>query len=124
MARISDEIKEKYPFLSLVTYGGDEYVGIIQNSDDTVLSLYNYETLYNDADRQHYLELGEAWWWESNQKIPINLFLKKEWSKFQYTLTTFNIKDVEAKFGPNVNIADLAKTRSKRKNITLVKRVK
>ena len=124
MARISDKIKEKYPFLSMVTYGGDEYIGIVQNSDDVVLSLYNYESLHNEDDVKAYLELGEIWWWESNQKIPINLFLRDEWARFSYTLTTFNIKDVEIKFGPNINIAELAKTRSKRKNITLVKRVK
>ena len=50
MARISDKIKEKYPFLSMVTYGGDEYIGIVQNSDDVVLSLYNYESLHNEDD--------------------------------------------------------------------------
>jgi len=123
MTRLSDEIKEKYPFLSMLTYGGNEYVGIIQNSDEVVLSLYNYEALYSH-DVQEFLDLAEIWWWESNQRIPINLFLKHDWKKFAYTLTTFNIKDVEVKFGPNVNIAELAKTRSKRKNITLVKRVK
>ena len=54
----------------------------------------------------------------------MNIALIDEWTRFAYTLTTFNIKDVEIKFGPNINIADLAKTRSKRKNITLVKRIK
>lgn len=124
MARISDEIKEKYPFLSLVSYGGDEYLGIIQNSDDTVCSIYNYEALKTEDHKQEFLELGETWWWESNQKIPINLFLKADWTKFTYSLITLNIKDVEIIFGPSVNILEMAKSRSKRKNITLVKRVK
>jgi len=124
MARISDEIKEKYPFLSLVSYGGEEYLGIIQNSDDTVCSIYNYEVLKTEKDKKEYLELGETWWWESNQKIPINLFLKGDWAKFAYCLTTLNVKDVEIIFGPSVNILELSKLRSKRKNITLVKRVK
>jgi len=29
---------DNYPFLSLVAYGGEEYVGIVQNLDDSVLS--------------------------------------------------------------------------------------
>jgi hypothetical protein len=41
MVSLAGEIQDKYPFLSLVAYGGEEYVGIIQNSDDVVLSIYN-----------------------------------------------------------------------------------
>ena len=124
MTSLTNEIQEKYPFLSLVTYGGLEYIGIIQNSDEVVLSMYNFDLIKSEADKIEYLKLGESWWWESNQKIPINLFLKKDWSKFYFTLTTLNVKDCEVKFGPQVCMSDLSKTRSKRKNIQLVKRVK
>jgi|TARA_R100001377_G_C3170159_1_gene102783 hypothetical protein len=124
MTSLTNEIQEKYPFLSLVTYGGLEYIGIIQNSDEVVLSMYNFDLIKSEDDKIEYLKLGENWWWESNQKIPINLFLKKDWSKFYFTLTTLNVKDCEVKFGPQVCMSDLSKTRSKRKNIQLVKRVK
>ena len=124
MVSLTDEIQEKYPFLSLVSYGGEEYVGIIQNSDAVVLSIYNIDSIKTDDEKRRFLELGDIWWWESNQKIPINLFMRNEWSGFAYTLTTLNIKDCEVKFGPQVSITKLSKTRSKRKNITLVKRVK
>jgi hypothetical protein len=124
MVSLALEVQEKYPFLSLVAYGGEEYVGIIQNSDDVVLSIYNIDSIKTSEEKRRYLELGEQWWWESNQKIPINLFLRNDWAQFSYTLTTLNIKDCEVKFGPQVSISDLGKTRSKRKNITLVKRVK
>jgi len=124
MVSLALEVQEKYPFLSLVAYGGEEYVGIIQNSDDVVLSIYNIDSIKTSKEKRRYLELGEQWWWESNQKIPINLFLRNDWAQFSYTLATLNIKDCEVKFGPQVSITKLSTTRSKRKNITLVKRVK
>ncbi len=124
MVSLALEVQEKYPFLSLVAYGGEEYVGIIQNSDDVVLSIYNIDSIKTSEEKRRYLELGEQWWWESNQKIPINLFLRNDWAQFSYTLATLNIKDCEVKFGPQVSITKLSTTRSKRKNITLVKRVK
>jgi len=123
MPPLAEEIFEKYPFLSLVTYGGAEYVGIVQNQDDTVLSMYDYSKIPDEL-KPIFLELGDVWWWESNRMIPINLFLKKDFAQFAGILITFNIRDTEVVRGPSVSIADLAKKRSKRRNIQLVKKVK
>jgi len=123
MPPLAEEIFEQYPFLSLVTYGGQEYVGIIQNQDDSFLSMYDYSKIDSDL-KTLFLELGDAWWWESNRTIPINLFLKKDFIPFSRYLITFNIKDTEVVRGPSVSIAELAKKRSKRRNIQLVKKVK
>lgn len=123
MPPLAEEIFEKYPFLSLVTYGGQEYVGIVQNQDDTVLSMYDYSKLPVEL-KETFLALGDTWWWESNRMIPINLFLKKDFNQFATFLITFNIRDTEVVRGPSVSIADLAKKRSKRRNIQLVKKVK
>ena len=123
MPPLAEEIFEQYPFLSLVTYGGKEYIGIIQNQDDSFLSMYDYNKI-NAQLKPLFLELGDVWWWESNRTIPINLFLKKDFITFTPYLITFNIKDTEVVKGPSVSIADLAKKRSKRRNIQLVKKVK
>jgi hypothetical protein len=123
MPALAEEIFEKYPFLSLVTYGGAEYVGIVQNQDDTVLSMYDYSKIPDNL-KASFLELGDVWWWESNRMIPINLFLKKDFVQFASILITFNIRDTEVVRGPSVSIAELAKKRSKRRNIQLVKKVK
>jgi hypothetical protein len=123
MPPLAEEIFEKYPFLSLVTYGGAEYIGIVQNQDDTVLSMYDYSKIPDNL-KASFLELGDAWWWESNRMIPINLFLKKDFAQFASILITFNIRDTEVVKGPSVSIAELAKKRSKRRNIQLVKKVK
>tara|TARA_R110001592_G_scaffold20761_8_gene83892 strand:+ start:16795 stop:17166 length:372 start_codon:yes stop_codon:yes gene_type:complete len=123
MPPLAEEIFEKYPFLSLVTYGGNEYIGIVQNQDDTVLSMYDYSRI-NEKLKPIFLDLGDTWWWESNRTIPINLFLKNDFVQFANFLITFNIRDTELMRGPSVSIADLAKKRSKRRNIQLVKKVK
>ena len=101
---ITNDLKEKYPFLSLVTYGNQEYVGVIQNHDDTVLTLYDISRCKTTTEKENYLQLAETWWWESNRQIPINLFLRTDWQQFQNTMVSLNIKDCEIKFGPSVSI--------------------
>ena len=113
MNNFAEEIFEKYPFLSLVTYGGNEYIGIIQNQDDAVLSIYDFSKIKDHEYKNLFLELGETWWWESNRMIPINLFLKKEWDIFSSILLTLNVKDCVVVHGSSVCINDLAKKRSK-----------
>lgn len=117
------EILQAHPFLSYLTYGGNEYIGIIQNLDDVITSIYDYGVLRSDSEKLLFLELGETWWWESNRLVPINIFLKAEWSPFRPTLKTFNSKDVALKFGPALSLKEAASRRSKRKSITLVRRV-
>ena len=124
MSQYAEEIFEKYPFLSLVTYGGNEYIGIIQNQDDAVLSIYDFGRLNSDESKNLFLNLGETWWWESNRMIPINLFLKHEWDVFHNVLLTLNVKDCVVVYGSSVSINDFAKKRSKRRNIQLVRKVK
>jgi hypothetical protein len=113
----------KYPYLSHITYGGNDYIGIVQNSDEIITTLYDFGML-KDADlKKAYLTLGETWWWESNRLIPINVFLKNDWSVFRVCLRTMNSKDVEIKMGPYVSLKEMATKRSKRKSITLVRKV-
>jgi hypothetical protein len=69
------------------------------------------------------LSLGETWWWESNRLIPINVFLKQDWVNFRVCLRTMNSKDVEIKMGPYVSLKEMAAKRSKRKSITLIRRI-
>ena len=123
MANITEQTIKNYPFLSLVKYGGLEYIGIIQNFDETVMSIYEYSRVTTNNLKAIFLELGDQWWWESNRQVPINLFLKEEWI-FSSTLVSLNSKDCEIAFGPSVSINELAKKRTKRRNIQLIKRMK
>jgi hypothetical protein len=117
------KLLDQYPFLSYLTYGGNEYIGVIQNIDDVITSIYDYAVLKTEPQKLLYLELGETWWWESNRMVPINIFLKADWNQFRPTLKTFNSKDVELKYGPALSLKESAQKRSKRRSITLVRRV-
>ena len=67
------DLLDQFPFLTLVKYGGNEYVGIIQNKDNNLVSMYNYEGIKTIKDKMEFLELGEEWWWGTNRMIPINI---------------------------------------------------
>jgi len=121
---LTKDIQENFPFLSVVTYGGNEYIGIIINQDQTVTSMYVYTELRSKEDQSKFLELGDVWWWESNRMIPINIFLKKEMDPFRYCIMTMNSKDVKVNIGPCVNLNNLAIKRVKRKSIQLIRRPK
>jgi hypothetical protein len=110
-----------YPFVSCVKSNDIEYVGIIINLDNFVTSIYDISKIKTEDDRKLFLEMGEVWWWESNRKIPINIFLKREMQLFKYAIKTFNSKDVELVFGPVVNLSEIAEKRIKRKLIQLVR---
>lgn len=114
---------DQYPFLSYVTYGGNDYIGIIQNSDELITTIYDYALLKGLEQKTRYLELADQWWWESNRLLPINVFLKQDWVEFRVVLKTFNSKDVIIQHGPYVSLREIANKRSKRRSITLVRRV-
>ena len=118
------DIKENFPFLSVVQYGGNEYIGIIINQDQWVTSMYVYPDIKGDEQKRLFLQLGEIWWWESNRLIPINIFLKKDLEQFRYIIMTMNSKDVNVTIGPTVNLSNLSMKRIKRKAIQLVRKPK
>jgi len=117
------ELLKKYPFLTYLIYGGNEYIGVIQNLDEVITTIYDYGALRTLEQKQQFLELAETWWWESNRLIPINVFLKAEWTPFRTVVKTMNSKDVEIKFGPQVSLKEIAAKRSKRRSITLVRKL-
>ena len=121
---MSDQFQENFPFISCLKSNDKEYVGIVINFDDYVASIYDLSMITGADYRALFLEMGEAWWWESNRKIPINIFLKKEMQVFKPFIKTFNAKDVEMVFGPVVNLSEIAEKRVKRKSIQLVRVIK
>lgn len=118
-----EELLTQYPFLTYLIYGGNEYIGVIQNLDEVITTVYDYGALKSLDQKKTFLELAEMWWWESNRLIPINVFLKTEWQQFRPVLKTMNSKDVQIKFGPHVSLREIAAKRSKRRSITLVRKL-
>ena len=120
--RITENLQENFPFISVINHVNQEYVGIIINQDAQVTSMYIYTAIKTDEERTRFLELGEAWWWESNRQIPINIFLLKEIAEFRYAIKNFSTKDVKVLFGPCTSLNDIIVKRIKRKSITLVRK--
>ena len=122
MNEIFETLKSKFPFLSLIRKGDLEYVGIVQNQDNQVTSFYDYGRIMMPQDKARFLKLGETWWWESNRKIPINIFLRTDCTYFRSTLVTLSTKDIQIVHGPVVRLDDIAKKRIKRRTIQLMRR--
>jgi hypothetical protein len=118
-----EKLAEKYPFITLCVYASTEYVGIIQNQDDAITTIYDFGAIANVDLKRHFLELANIWWWESNRSVPINIFLKGDWDLFRPYLKTFTNKDLEILHGPVCSLSEMSRKKSKRKSITLVRRV-
>lgn len=117
------KLSEQYPFITLCVYASNEYVGIIQNQDDLITTIYDFGAIQDAELKRRFVELANIWWWESNRSIPINIFLKQDWDPFKHYLKTFVNKDLEVLHGPVCSLAEMSRKKSKRKSITLVRRV-
>ncbi len=115
------KLLEQYPFLTVIEYAGNEYLGIMQNIDSHVASMYIYDRLADENEKMKFLELGEEWWWETNRKLPINIALLNRWS-FGYCVQSFNFKQMEIIAGPEVRLSNSITKRIKRRSINLVKK--
>jgi len=117
------EFLERFPFMSLVRYGENELAGIIQNSDNVVVTMYVYNLLKDDADKVAFVEQGEEWWWGSNRLIPINIVLKEQMRQFTYALRTYSTKDFEVLYGHQTSLTNVITKRTKRRQISLVRKM-
>ena len=117
------KLAEKYPFITLCVYATNEYIGIVQNQDDAITTIYDFGAIQDIKSKQQFLELANVWWWESNRSVPINIFLKNEWDIFKPYLRTFTNKDLEILHGPVCSLSEMGRKKSKRKSITLVRRI-
>lgn len=115
------EITTKYPFLTVGRYAGQEFIGIVQNSSKTLVSMYCLNTLSDTKLRALFLILGDEYWWSSNRTVSINLFLKPDFDVFKPYLKHFNAKEFVRLHGPVVSMANLVKKRVKKKKIELVR---
>lgn len=117
-----EQLQKKYPFMTLCVYAGDEYVGIVQNQDDKITTIYDFGALTSQAQKETFIELASQWWWESNHSIPINIFLKGDWDQFRFCLRTFSNNNLEVLTGPVTSLKQIVKRKTKKKSVTLVRR--
>ena len=58
---IFTKLADKYPFISLCVYATTEYVGIIQNQDEIVTTIYDFGSILDLEDKRRFLELANDW---------------------------------------------------------------
>ena len=117
------KLSSTHPFITVCSYSGQEFVGIVQNRDDMVTTFYDYGSIIDQELKQEFLRLADEWWWNSNRMIPIHLFLREDWAVFKPYLKTFANKGVEILHGPATSLNDLTRKRVKRRSITVMKRL-
>lgn len=115
------ETNDNLPFISVIRHKDEEIVGIIQNSDDKFITIYDFNSIKTSEEKSKFIEYGSTWWWESHRKIPISIFLYGQMSDFRYTLKRYSTKETEIISGPSVCLADIIKKRTKRRQISLIK---
>jgi hypothetical protein len=112
--------QEKFPFLTGISYRDNEYVGIVVNYDNSMISFYDISMLSTAEEKKAILECGDTWWWGSNRQIPADIYLFKEMQVFKPVLKTFVLKEVEIQFGPVTSLQNLSKKRIKRRTVQLI----
>ena len=60
---IFDKLTEKYPFITLCMYANAEYVGVVQNRDDVVTTIYDFGAVTEQQAKLLFIELANTWWW-------------------------------------------------------------
>lgn len=116
------QLLEKFPFLSYGTMLDTHYLGIVQNSDSQLLSMYVIDSIPTDELRRHFLKCGEEWWWGSNRQIPINIFLKEKFRPYRPFLKHFSRKDFNLEAGPSVSLQETIARRVRKRQVTLVRK--
>lgn len=117
-------IIEDFPFLTHIRYQDTEKLCLVLNSDEKVLSYYDLDKITLKEEKAKLLELGDTWWNESNRILPISVFLRDEMKMYKPYIVTINLKDVEVVSGPQTSLLNLVRKRVKKRQITLVKKIK
>ena len=57
------KLSDNHPFITVVSFASQDYVGIMQNRDDQCTSIYDYGSIVDAKIKELFLELGDVWWW-------------------------------------------------------------
>lgn len=116
-------ILETFEFLSYGRMLDQHYLGIIQNSDNQLLSIYVLDMIPEGPLRVEFMRCGEDWWYGSNRMIPIHIFLKDRMRPFRPYLKHFARKDFDLISGPSVSLQETIARRVRKRQITLVRKI-
>ena len=91
MDKTYEELAKNCPYLTGLTFSGKDYIGVLQNQNAVVTSFYDYEDLPTPELKNKLLELADSWWWESNRKLPVNMFIGEKFQVFSASLRSYSI---------------------------------
>lgn len=116
-----NKLNSNYPYLTYVKFLEEELIGVIQNTDSQLLSMYVYNHLSTPEEKTEFLRLSKLWWEDSNQQIPIDIFLREDFDKFKKILKCYPRKNVSEIKGPIVSLENNFQKRIKKRRIQLVR---
>lgn len=116
-----ETLQKKFPFLCVCQeiQTGEYIIGIIQNKTKDMINIYSYNSIKSKTMKHIFLELGQVWWWESNRRIPINLFLKNDFTKFKPILKRYSNKELKILSGYVCQLHNIFNKNVKRKRINI-----
>ena len=123
---LPEEIKlvlEQCPFLSYGKLNENQYLGVVQNCDAQLISIYDLNAIPSKELRQDFLLCAETWWWELNWQVPINIFLKDRFRPYRPFLKHFSRKDFVLIAGPIVSLQETIARRVRKRQVMLVRRI-
>lgn len=116
-----ERLNEKHPYLTYVSFQNEDLIGIVQNVDNHLLSVYVYNFILTEDLKIQFLNYGKLWWETSNRLIPINILLREDFYIFKNVLRCFSKKDIKQTLGPILNLETNFQRRIKRKRIQLIR---
>lgn len=116
------QILSKFPFLAYGTMNDMCYLGVVQNCDSQLISIYDLNAIPTQEMRHDFLHCAETWWWESNRQVPINIFLKDRFRPYRLFLKHFSRKDFLLLAGPIVSLQETIARRVRKRQVMLVRK--
>lgn len=116
------ELEDHYPYISIGRCGDTEIVGVIQNASKTIVAIYDLTAIESKQEKDLFLKLSKEYWWHSNRKIPIDIFMKESFGRFKRYLKSYSTKEYEHIHGPLPTLSSIASKRPKKRKITISKK--
>ena len=118
-----EETRAEHEFLTfLLLTSGEVKVGIIQNESPKMVLFYDYEKIRDSEHQKLFLQLGDSWWWGSNQALPVDSFIGEDFDIFGSSLTGYPKKSIDEIHGPTISLQEQYLKRVKKKKIEIVNR--
>jgi hypothetical protein len=118
-----EETRAEHEFLTfLLLTSGEVKVGIIQNESPKMVLFYDYEKIRDSGHQKLFLQLGDSWWWGSNQALPVDSFIGEDFDIFGSALTGYPKKSIDEIHGPTISLQEQYLKRVKKKKIEIVNR--